>query len=173
MECGETTVLSLQRGVRQRGAVARLHTDPLRSLADYELFIYSLTEAFPAIQQSSLVLVRKGASLARVEGEIRFAFEIRLVVRERLMFDRLPGRIEGYGYEVWRGSEKLFWYDPQPHPQDSTLRSTEPHHKHVQPDIRHNRIPAPLMRFERPNLPALIREIEELLVSLGSPPSIG
>ena len=81
--------------------------------------------------------------------------------------------IDSYGYEVWQGSEKLFWYDSQPHPDDPTLQSTHPHHKHVPPDpsvpaakrvgIKHNRIPAPAMDFTRPNLPALIREIEELL----------
>jgi len=34
--------------------------------------------------------------------------------------------------------------------------------EHVPPDIKHNRIPAPEMGFTRPNLPVLIREIEEL-----------
>jgi hypothetical protein len=33
----------------------------------------------------------------------------------------------------------------------------------VPPDIKHNRIPAPAMSFSHPNLPALIREIEELI----------
>ena len=40
---------------------------------------------------------------------------------------------------------------------------TLPHHKHILPDIKHHRIPAPDMSFTQPNLPALIREIEELL----------
>ena len=40
---------------------------------------------------------------------------------------------------------------------------TLPHHKHILPDIKHHRIPAPDMSFTHPNLPALIREIEELL----------
>lgn len=140
--------------------------DPLRSLADYELFLYSLPEAFPSIQGSSLVLVRRGATLARVAGEIHFARQMRLLIRERLVFDRLPGQIEGYGYEVWRGGEKLFWYDSQPHPEEPLLQSTHPHHKHVPPDIKHNRIPAPTMSFQRPNLPVLVREIEELLGAL-------
>ena len=85
------------------------------------------------------------------------------MVRERLVFDRLPALIEGYGYEVWRGAEKLYWYDSQPHPEDPSLRSSHPHHKHVPPDIKHHRIPAPEMSFDRPNLPALISEIEKLL----------
>lgn len=144
-----------------------MHPDPLRSLADYELFLYSLPEAFPSIERSTLVLVRRGATLARVTGEIHFARQVHLVVRERLVFDRLPGLIEGYGYEAWRGGEKLYWYDSQPHPQELLLQSTHPHHKHVPPDIKHHRVPAPEMSFQRPNLPVLIREIEELLAPSG------
>ena len=46
---------------------------------------------------------------------------------------------------------------------DNPLKSLEfPHHKHVLPNIKHNRIPAPDMSFTQPNLPALIREVEEL-----------
>ncbi|MCI0699361.1 hypothetical protein L0337_46080 [candidate division KSB1 bacterium] len=44
-----------------------------------------------------------------------------------------------------------------------TLASTFPHHKHMPPDIKHNRIPAPEMSFNRPNLAVLIREIEKLI----------
>jgi len=71
--------------------------------------------------------------------------------------------IESYGYEVWRNQEKLYWYDPQPHPHEPSLQSTHPHHKHVAPDIKHHRIPAPEMSFTHLNLEALIREIEELI----------
>lgn len=110
-----------------------------------------------------LVCVRKGATLARVAGELHFDGGFRLVIRERLVFDRLPVLIDSYGYEVWRGEEKLFWYDSQPHPDEPALRSTHPHHKHVPPDIKHNRVPAPEMSFERPNLPVLIAEIEGLI----------
>jgi hypothetical protein len=71
--------------------------------------------------------------------------------------------IDSYGYEVWKGNEKLYWYDSQPHPDEQNLKSTHPHHKHVQPDMKHHRIPAPLMSFSSPNLPELIREITENL----------
>jgi hypothetical protein len=37
-----------------------------------------------------------------------------------------------------------------------------PHHKHIPPDIKHNRIPAPSVSLEHPNLPGLIQEIEEV-----------
>ena len=136
---------------------------PFRTLQDYELFLYSLSERFPVIRRSTLTLVRRGHSLARVAGEIFFDQDLRLVVLERLVFDRLPLLIEGYGYEVWRGGEKLYWYDPQPHPNEPSLQSTHPHHKHVPPDIKHHRIPAPGMSFTAPNLPLLIQEIEKFL----------
>jgi hypothetical protein len=138
-------------------------TDPLRTSEDYELFLYTLSERYPSIRRSTLAFTRRGHSLARVTGEVSFDHGIRLIVLERLVFDRLPMAIEGYGYEVWRADEKLYWYDPQPHPNEPSLQSTHPHHKHVPPDIKHNRVPAPEMSFVRPNLPALIREIEELI----------
>jgi hypothetical protein len=46
-----------------------------------------------------------------------------------------------------------------------TLVLTNPHHKHVHPDIKHHRIPAPELSFTRPNLPFLIEEIKELQAS--------
>jgi hypothetical protein len=141
-------------------------SDPLRSLEDYELFIYSLIEHFPSILRSTVVFVRKGSTLARVEGEIFFQQELRLVVRERLLFDRLPGLIDWYGYEAWKGQEKLFWYDSQPHPNEVSLQPNHPHHKHIQPEIKHHRVPALEMSFLQPNLPVIIREIEDLLTTL-------
>ncbi len=51
----------------------------------------------------------------------------------------------------------------QPHPNDPGLQRTHPHHKHVPPDIKHNRIPAPDVSFDRPNLQPLIEEIEVLI----------
>jgi hypothetical protein len=100
-----------------------------------------------------------------VTGEIYFERAIRLVVRERLLFQRVPAVIDWYGYEVWRGAEKLFWYDSQPHPDNPELQATQPHHKHIPPDVKHHRIPAPAMSFTQPNLPELIREIEHLLIT--------
>ena len=137
--------------------------DPLRTADDYELFLYSLTDRFPSVRGSTLVLVRRGASLARVAGELLFDHGIRLVARQRVLFHRSPAVIDWYGYEVWQGEEKLFWYDSQPHPDDPNLQSTHPHHKHVPPDIKHRRVPAPEMSFTRPNLPFLIQEIEGII----------
>lgn len=58
-----------------------------------------------------------------------------------------------------------YWYDPQPHPNDPALASTHPHHKHIPPEIKRHRIPAPGLGFDQPNLPFLIEEIERHLLS--------
>jgi Family of unknown function (DUF6516) len=136
---------------------------PFRTPEDYELFLYTLTEQFPAVQRSTVVFIRHGASLARVAGELYFALGFQLVVRERLLYHRLPLILDWYGYEAWRGEEKLYWYDSQPHPDDPFLQSTHPHHKHIPPDIKHHRVPAPALSFTQPNLSTLIREIEGLI----------
>ena len=138
-------------------------SNPLRTSEDYELFLYALTDQFPSVRRSTVTPIRRGATLARVTGELYFDGGVRLVVRERLVYHRLPVVIDWYGYEVWRENEKLYWYDSQPHPSDPALQSTDPHHKHIPPDIKHHRIPAPEMSFTQPNLPTLIREIEALI----------
>jgi hypothetical protein len=143
-------------------------SNPLRTLEDYELFLYTLTEQFPSAHRSTVILVRLGNSLARIAGELHFRYNIRLVVRERVLYHRLPAIIDWYGYEVWQGEEKLYWYDSQPHPGDEQLQSTHPHHKHVAPNTKHHRIPAPEMSFTRPNLPALIQEIEAMVKEIES-----
>jgi hypothetical protein len=137
--------------------------DPLRTPEDYELFLYTLAERFPSVRRSTVVFIRRGSTLARVAGELHFDQGIRLVVRERILYHRLPVVIDWYGYEVWQGKKKLYWYDSQPHPNDPALQSTHPHHKHIPPDLKYNRIPAPEMSFTQPNLPALIQEIETLI----------
>jgi hypothetical protein len=111
-------------------------SDPLRTPDDYELFTYTLTEQFLSVRGSTVTFVRLGATLALVSGELRFDHNIRLVVR------------------------------PQPHPDDSVLASSQPHHKHISPNIKHNRVPAPEMSFSQPNLPVLIQEIEGLIEAM-------
>ena len=143
-------------------------SEHFRTPEDYELFLYTLADRFSSVRRSTITLVRRGTSLARVAGEIFFDQSIRLVVRERLIYDRLPITVDWYGYEVWQHDEKLYWYDSQPHPDDPLLQSTHPHHKQIPPDIKHNRIPAPGMSFVEPNLLKLIPEIESLLQQLES-----
>ena len=96
-------------------------SNPLRTSEDYELFLYTLTDQFPSVRRSTVRLIRRGATLARVTGELYFDSDVRLVVRER-----------------------LFYHRP---------------HKHIPPDIKHRRIPAPEMSFIQPNLATLIHEI--------------
>lgn len=136
--------------------------NPFQSLRDYEEYVYTLRQHFSSIQRSTLVIVQRGRRVAVLQGELTFAQGYRITVRERLSFDTGSVQIEFYGYELWRGADKLAWYDAQPHPNDPALASTYPHHKHIPPNIKRNRISAPHMSFTRPNLPALIREIEEL-----------
>ncbi len=142
--------------------------NPLRTPEDYELFLYTLTEQFSSVRSSTLVFIRRGATLARITGELQFEHGIRIKIRERILYQDLPVTIHWYGYEVWRAEEKLYWYDSQPHPNDPSLASTEPHHKHVPPDIKHNRIPAPQMSFSHPNLIELIQEVEQLIEKIKS-----
>jgi hypothetical protein len=146
-------------------------TNELRTPDDYELFIYTLVEHFPIIRRSTVRFVRLGTTLARITGELYFENEVRLTIRQRILYHRLPAIIDGYGYEAWRGEEKLYWYDSQPHPNEAALQSTHPHHKHIPPNIKHHRVPAPEMSFTQPNLPALLREIEELLKTLAQAPA--
>ena len=133
------------------------------TLADYELFIYAIQDNFPTIQFATLVVIRQASNVATVKGDLHFRAGFRLHVREVVRFDRTPPQLSRYGYEVWQANEKLYWYDSQAHPHDPTLVSTHPHHKHIPPDIKHHRIPAPGLSFTEPNLPFLIHEVEQLL----------
>lgn len=133
-----------------------------RSLREYENFVYTLIQRFPRILYSTLVVAQRGRSLAELKGEIAFNGRYRLVVYERLTWDNGPLTIVGYSYEVWQENEKLYWYDSQPHPGDPTLAGTHPHHKHIPPDIKHHRIPAPGLSFTPPNLPFLIEEVQAI-----------
>jgi len=135
-------------------------SNALRTAEGYELFIFAVRETFPSVRHSTPAFVRRGASLARVGGELHFDHGFGLVVREGLVCDHLPVTIDWYGYEIWCGREKLCWYDSQPHLDDSGLKSTDPHHKHIRPNIKQHRVSAPQMSFFRPNPPDLIQEIE-------------
>jgi len=133
----------------------------LTTLAEYEAFVYSLQDRFSTILRTTLTVVHRGQNVAELRGDIEFEGMLRLGVREYLRFDLEPPRILQYSYEVWRGDEKLYWYDSQPHPDDAVLAKTYPHHKHIPPNIKRNRVPAPGLSFTSPNLPFLIEEIEQ------------
>ena len=140
--------------------------NPFQSLREYEDFVYTLRQQYPIIRQSTLVLIPRGRRLAVMQGEILFEQGFRLQVKERVSDETGQVVIETFGYEVWRDSEKLMWYDPQPHPHIQALQPTFPHHKHVPPDIKHNRVPATGINFNQPNLPLLIEEISTLIQEL-------
>lgn len=129
----------------------------LSSLESYSRYIYTLPDRYPYIQASTLIVIPMGVSIASVRGIIAFEDGISLRVVEEIDFQ--AQRIDYYSYTVERNGERLYWYDPQPHPNEPTLAATHPHHKHVPPDIKHNRIPAPGLSFHQPNLPFLLEEI--------------
>ena len=120
----------------------------------YETLLYTLTERYPEVVSSTVRLYTQSATTAFVRGSVHFRNGLELRVFEYV--DLTDGEIFDYSYEVYRGNSKLRWYDPQPHPDNATLAATFPHHYHVEPDIKHNRQPAPGLSFSAPNLPALI-----------------
>jgi len=132
----------------------------LGSLNRYSRFVAELLDR-PDVLHSTLQVWSDSPYTGIAEGEVVFKQGVRLRMREEIDFD--VARITSYGYEVDRQGERLFWYDDFPHPEDASLAVTFPHHKHVPPEIKRNRIPAPTISFARPNLPALIKEIEGLL----------
>lgn len=132
---------------------------PLKSLNDYSVFVAEWLSQ-PNIVSSTVSVWSDSPYTGIAEGEVLFTNGLRLRMREEMDFD--AGLIISYGYEVYRGEERLYWYDDFPHPNDPTLASAMPHHKHIPPDIKHHRVPAPTMSFVQPNLPALIEEIEEI-----------
>lgn len=133
---------------------------PLNSLPEYSQFVSKVLSR-PEVERSTVVVWSNSPYTGTAEGEVWFTGNVRLRMREELDFD--AGLITSYGYEVYRGSEKLYWYDDFPHPQDLSLASTFPHHKHIPPEMKRNRVPAPDISFTRPNLPVLIQEIEALI----------
>ena len=133
--------------------------NPLKSLRQYSIFVAE-TAGRPAVRSSTVRVWSESPFTGVATGEIFFADGFRLRIREELDFD--AGLITSYGYEAYREQERLWWYDDFPHPHDPNLAVTFPHHKHVPPDIKHNRIPAPKLSFRQPNLPAVIQEMEEL-----------
>ena len=126
----------------------------------YERLIYSVSELSYNINKSDLIMIPVGKSLCIVKGNIFFNKSIRLEIREALDF-ALDDWITGYCYTVYEVNKRLYWYDSQGHPNDPDLQVTHPHHKHIPPDIKHNRIPASGISFNVSNLSFLIQEVEK------------
>ncbi|NKQ34905.1 MAG: hypothetical protein HF973_04725 [Chloroflexi bacterium] len=134
--------------------------NPLGSLAGYSQFLAKLLNR-PDVTRSTITVWSASPYTGIAEGELFFASGFRLRMREEIDFsDQL---ITSYGYEIYQAAEKLYWYDDFPHPNDPTLASTYPHHKHMPPNIKRNRVPAPGLSFSEPNLPQVIEELEKLI----------
>ena len=131
----------------------------LRSLRAYSRFVAETLER-PGVERSTVSVWSDSPYTGIAEGEVFFSGGVRLRLREEIDF--ADGLITSYGYEVYRGEERLYWYDDFPHPEDPSLAGTFPHHKHVPPDIKRNRVPAPELSFDQPNLPFILDEIEDL-----------
>ena len=131
----------------------------LSSIESYSQVIYVFLDTATTVRSHTIRIYPRGATVGVMEGKIEFDHGVVLRVYERLDFARQ--RIAAYSYEVWQGQQQLYWYDPWEHPDDASLASSFPHHKHVPPGIKHHRVPAPGLSFTRSNLPFLIREIED------------
>lgn len=134
--------------------------NPLASVASYSQFLAELLNR-PSVVRSTITVWSASPYTGVAEGELFFVNDFRLRMREELDFD--AELITSYGYEVYKETKKLYWYDDFPHPDDPKLAPTHPHHKHVPPHIKRNRVPAPGISFTAPNLPQLIQELEELM----------
>jgi len=133
------------------------------SRAEYERLVYGLVDD-PRVTGSTLRLYSTSTLTAILEGSVHLRNGLELRIIEVLDFK--AGRIQHYSYTVFRGAEKVRWYDSQPHPENLELAATFPHHRHEPPDtstgsvqrIKHNRRPAPGVSFQAPNLPTLIAD---------------
>jgi hypothetical protein len=124
---------------------------------EYAPLVYALEHAYPTIERLSLSFFTISSLEGQLKGEIVLRANVVVQISETIDFQ--AGVLQRYSYEIRQGDQVLYWYDPQPNPNDVVLSSTFPHHKHIQPDIKHNRVPAPGISFDRPNLPFLLEEI--------------
>jgi len=130
------------------------------SRPEYESFIYSIPKVFSIVEKSSLHFFSTSATAGMLKGMVWFRNGLRLQVIE--VIDFAVREILDYSYTVYKGQNKIAWYDPQPHPEDSKLVETFPHHKHLLPNIKKNRKPAHGISFHHLNLTTLFEKIEKL-----------
>lgn len=138
------------------------------SRLEYERLLYTLPQPYAEVKSSSLHFFTTSGSTGLVRGSVWFHNGLELDVQELVDFS--DGEILDYSYAVFRGEERIRWYDPQPHPENPELASTYPHHYHEPPDIKRNRRPVPGLSFQGPNLPALIADCIALGTSLPAGP---
>lgn len=134
---------------------------PLASYAEYVQLICSLLTDRDSVARHSLAVYMVSQTIGLTRGQIIFRSGHVLHVFEQVDF--AAQRILKYFYELTYQGETLWWYDPMPHPGVESLQSTHPHHRHVPPDVKHHRVPAPKLSFSEPNLPHLVEEVESLI----------
>ena len=130
------------------------------SRVEYEHLIYTIVENYSMVDKSSLHFFTTSATAGLLKGTLWFKNDIELRVVE--IIDFAVGEILDYSYTIYKNGKKFQWYDSQPHPEDSNLADTYPHHKHELPNIKKNRKPAKGICFDSPNLIILIEKIAEL-----------
>ena len=135
---------------------------PLNDIGSYSGYVYALRERHPFITGSTLTLAPIGATLAKLEGRIECQNGIHFEVWE--LVDFAAHSIRTYSYEIYREEEKLCWYDPWEHPEIPALAATFPHHKHVPPNLREHRVPAPGIGFVSPNLDVVLEDVRRDLL---------
>ncbi len=128
---------------------------------EYCSLLAGLPEHYPVILSATLSAYTIGPFTAEVTGQLIFAAGYTLDVWELL--DLSTGVIRSYSYELDQAEKRIWWYDPMEHPENPVLQSSFPQHKHIYPNIKQNRVPAPDISFTEPNLPFLIQEVEALL----------
>ena len=133
----------------------------LADMAAYSVWVYALKERQPWVLHSTLALVSVGATLAKLEGRMECPGGVTVEVWELVDFS--SARIRTYSYEVYQGGEKIGWYDSWAHPEIPALTPTFPHHKHIRPNLRENRVPAPGIAFDAPNLDVVLADVRREL----------
>jgi hypothetical protein len=133
----------------------------LDTYGDYTRGLFFLLADRASVASHTLAVYTVHQSVGITRGEIVFHSGHVLRVFEQIDF--IAHCILKYSYELIYKGQTQWWYDSMPHPNVPELQSTHPHHKHVPPDIKHHRVPAPEMSFTRPNLPFLVEEVERLI----------
>ena len=136
-------------------------SDSLNTYSDYARLIFTLLADHATIDSHTVAVYTTCQTIGITRGRIVFRSGHVLRVFEQVDF--VTHRIVRYFYELTYEDEPLWWYDSMPHPDVSDLQSTHPHHKHIPPDIKHHRIAATEVSFNRPNLPVLIEQVERLV----------
>jgi len=133
----------------------------LTTYGDYARGVFFLLAGRATVVSHTLAVYTVHQTVGVTRGEIVFRSGYVLRVFEQIDF--VAHLILKYSYELIYEGETQWWYDSMPHPNVPELQSTHPHHKHIPPDIKHHRIPAPEMSFTQPNLPFLVEEVEQLV----------